>query len=148
MRIKASNTFLNGRFVSNQMISVENDRITAIGTAKTEDTDILHFAEDSYLIPGMLDLHIHGANGADVMDATPDSLHTISTTLAAEGVTGFLATTMTESAAKIAAALRNIKQYVHSEPTTGARILGIHLEGPFLSQKYMGAQCEIGRAHV
>ena len=99
-----------------------------------------HFPEDHYLIPGLIDMHIHGAAGADVMDATDDALSTLATALLKEGTTAFLATTMTQTHAAIEAALQSVAHF-QKTPHRGAAILGIHLEGPFLSAKRMGAQC-------
>jgi N-acetylglucosamine-6-phosphate deacetylase len=93
-----------------------------------------HFPADYYLIPGLIDLHVHGAAGADVMDATPQALQTISRALAQEGVTGFLATTLTASRANIRAAVANVA--ASDDPA----ILGVHLEGPFLAAEKAGAQ--------
>jgi len=87
---------------------------------------------------GFIDLHIHGSGGADVMDATPESLDVISSILPSTGTTSFLATTMTMSPNAIDNALQNIQQY--SSYVTGANILGVHLEGPFLNTSKHGAQ--------
>ena len=89
------------------------------------------------VLPGFLDPHIHGAGGCDAMDGTKGSLDTIGATLAAEGTTGFLATTMTQSEEAILRALTAVREYRGGE---GARLLGVHLEGPFLSPAYAGAQ--------
>lgn len=100
----------------------------------------LVFPANYHLIPGMIDMHIHGSNGADVMDATPAALDTIRAALLQTGTTGFLATTMTAAVADIEAALKNINDY--QQQTTrmaGAEILGIHLEGPFISPAQAGA---------
>ncbi|MBE3596904.1 MAG: N-acetylglucosamine-6-phosphate deacetylase [Hydrogenibacillus sp.] len=106
-------------------------------------------------VPGMIDMHIHGAAGADVMDATPEALSQIARTLLAEGTTGFLATTISAPKEQLLRALRNIAAYkrmraqksgtsdVESDATLGtpeAEILGIHLEGPYLSPARAGAQ--------
>lgn len=99
-------------------------------------------------IPGLIDLHIHGAAGADVMDATPEALAKIAAALPAEGTTAFLATTITAPKERIEAALANVDQYVRAfeardgadESKGAAEILGVHLEGPFLSRKHAGAQ--------
>lgn len=99
----------------------------------------LNFPANYYLVPGRIDMHIHGASGADVMDATPAALDKIRTALAAEGVTGFLATTITESAANITQALRNIDRYQKNQHSLGAEILGVHLEGPFIATRQRGA---------
>ncbi|MEC1178303.1 N-acetylglucosamine-6-phosphate deacetylase [Metasolibacillus meyeri] len=91
-----------------------------------------------YCLPGFIDMHIHGADGVDTMDATTASLHQFAAALVAEGTTGFLATTMTQSEEAIEAALRNIATF---EPEVGeANLLGVHLEGPFISAHCAGAQ--------
>ena len=83
-------------------------------------------------------MHIHGAGGADAMDATPEALETISSTVLQTGTTSFLATTMTMSTEDIDNALQNIQD--HQENVSGAQILGIHLEGPFINVSKHGAQ--------
>ncbi len=95
-------------------------------------------AKGAYLSAGFIDIHIHGSNGADIMDATYSSLETISNSLIKTGVTSFLATTMTMSKDKIIDALLNIKRYKDS--VSGAKILGVHLEGPFINPSKSGAQ--------
>lgn len=98
-------------------------------------------AQGKYVSPGFLDLHIHGAGGKDTMDGETNALHVISQTIASKGVTGFLATTMTMSREKIQNALEAI-QSAMKEPVTGAKILGAHMEGPFINPKFKGAQNE------
>lgn len=104
---------------------------------RLENTEIIdgrHFN----LIPGFIDGHIHGAVGADVMDATPTALDTIASALPKEGTTSFLATTITQSPENIEKALENIANY---ENKLGqAELLGIHLEGPFIEESKAGAQ--------
>ena len=95
-------------------------------------------AKGAYVSAGFIDLHIHGSGGADVMDATPDALETISSTLLQTGTTSFLATTMTMSNEDIDKALQNIQLY--ADEVTGANVLGIHLEGPFINISKHGAQ--------
>lgn len=100
--------------------------------------DALFDAGENYISPGFIDIHVHGCAGSDTMDATEPALHKISSKLATTGVTAFLATTITEEREKITAALRNISFY--KDKVTGAEILGCHLEGPFLSAQFKGAQ--------
>lgn len=140
MKIKAERVFIEGQFKS-ALVTIEQDRIAAIASAKDSDSYDFKFGAEYCITPGLIDLHIHGAKGADIMDATPEALKTISEALAEEGVTGFLATTMTESQARITAALENVHHFMAQKPAFGAEVLGIHLEGPFLSRDYMGAQC-------
>ena len=90
------------------------------------------------LIPGFIDTHIHGANGADVMDATPEAIETMANYLVSEGTTSFLATTITQSIDNIERALANLGQYNNID--TGAEMIGIHLEGPFVEKSKAGAQ--------
>lgn len=92
------------------------------------------------LIPGFIDGHIHGAAGADVMDATEEALDTMSGVLPEEGTTSFLATTITQSPENIEKALENVANYEGKEGH--AEVLGIHLEGPFIEKSKKGAQPE------
>ncbi|MDY5441127.1 MAG: N-acetylglucosamine-6-phosphate deacetylase [Candidatus Enteromonas sp.] len=92
-----------------------------------------------YVVPGFIDEHIHGAGGCDVMDGEESSLSVIANSLPQEGVTSFLATTMTESIPSIQKALTAVKNHPN---TKGSRILGVHLEGPFISSTFKGAQAE------
>jgi len=89
------------------------------------------------LTPGLVDVHVHGAAGHDTMDATPQALDGMARFYAVHGVTGFLATTMTAGHAGTVRAVENAARY-RSEG--GARLLGVHLEGPYLSPKWPGAQ--------
>lgn len=102
---------------------------------------------DCILLPGFIDVHIHGSGGADVMDATPESLETISNFLVRHGITGFFATTVTASHAETLAAVSNVERFCNEACSdkgvgspVGARVLGVHLEGPYISGKFPGAQ--------
>ncbi len=88
------------------------------------------------IIPGMIDVHIHGGHGVDVMDADPEKLLLLSEKLLGEGVTSFFATTITQNPADIEKALKAVK----TAREQGASIEGVHLEGPFISEKRAGAQ--------
>lgn len=87
--------------------------------------------------PGLVDVHVHGSAGHDTMDATPQALDAMARFYAAHGVTGFLATTMTAGHADTVRAVENVAGYRAGD---GARVLGVHLEGPYLSPKFPGAQ--------
>ena len=97
--------------------------------------------DGEYLIPGFIDIHIHGYGGSDVMDAKGEALETIAQGILENGVTSFLPTTMTMEKRKIEEALDNIS-YMMEKETKGARILGAHMEGPFISKLKKGAQSE------
>ncbi|EPZ7319815.1 N-acetylglucosamine-6-phosphate deacetylase [Vibrio mimicus] len=90
------------------------------------------------LLPGLIDSHVHGSKGCDVMDATHESLNTISHYFASLGVTAFVATTITAPTAKIRAALTQVAKS-KQEGVAGAEILGAYLEGPYFTEKHKGA---------
>lgn len=135
-------TLIEQKWVQDKAIVVEDEKIKAIipvdMIAHHLPAKHHQFSNDHYLIPGLIDLHIHGANGKDVMDATPDALKTISHALAGEGVTGFLATTMLTDNQKIEDVLKLMPTAM--QEVEGAAILGMHLEGPFIAATKMGAQ--------
>ena len=118
-------------------IGIENGRIAYIGNEGNIEPI---FETDGIVVPGFIDEHIHGAGGADAMDGTVDALQTISEFLAREGTTGFLATTMTQSPENITNALKAVKKVREKGEYKGAEVLGVHLEGPFISPKHVGAQ--------
>jgi N-acetylglucosamine-6-phosphate deacetylase len=118
---------------------VFSDGIVQIG-ADVPDAEELALPQDAVVLPGFIDEHIHGAGGADAMDGTEESLSVIARTVAKEGTTRFLATTMTQSKERILQAVSAVKAYRASNRSEGAGILGVHLEGPFISPKHVGAQ--------
>ncbi|MDQ0269050.1 N-acetylglucosamine-6-phosphate deacetylase [Cytobacillus purgationiresistens] len=109
--------------------------LPALDAAKTKVIDL---EPDYFISAGFIDMHIHGAGGADVMDATEEALNTIAQMLPKEGTTSFLATTMTQEHHKIESALINSSAF--NSPPGQAEILGVHLEGPFINQNKAGAQ--------
>jgi N-acetylglucosamine-6-phosphate deacetylase len=95
-------------------------------------------AAGRYLSPGFIDVHIHGCLGNDTMDDNESSLRNISKAIAATGVTAFLPTTMTMDFPMIEKSINRIRRLM--KDVAGASILGCHLEGPFISDEYKGAQ--------
>ena len=96
---------------------------------------------DGYLTPGLINIHIHGFNGRDTMEANYEALNSISESLLTTGVTGFLPTTMSMDITSIQKAINNIRECKNRE-LSGAQILGVHVEGPFISPSFKGAQAE------
>ena len=117
---------------------IENGRIKEIGNR--EIPGLIELKETEIVIPGFIDEHIHGAGGSDAMDATLHDIEVVAGKLAEEGTTAYLATTMTQSEENITKALKCVNEYMNKDPKTGARVLGVHLEGPFISTKFVGAQ--------
>ncbi len=120
-------------------IAIENGKITAIGNG-LDITEELPYKTGEIVLPGFIDQHVHGAGGADGMDCEYSALTTIARSLATEGTTAFLGTTMTQSVENIASALSGINNYISANEKSGARMLGVHLEGPFVCEKFAGAQ--------
>ncbi len=126
-------------------IKIKNGKIIEIGE-NNKLIDVENYVEvplpaNYSVIPGMIDIHIHGADGADTMDGTSMALDTISCALIKEGTTSFLATTMTQELPLIEGAIENVADYITLGPKEGhAEVLGIHLEGPFINKDMAGAQ--------
>lgn len=108
---------------------------------KIDEVQILDLKQNGLVLPGFIDVHIHGADGADAMDGTKEALQKIARKITEEGTTSFLATTLTQSNELIENALKNISRYIKdSNPAGEAEVIGIHLEGPFINAKKSGAQ--------
>ncbi|PSL41634.1 N-acetylglucosamine-6-phosphate deacetylase [Planomicrobium soli] len=121
-------------------IFIENGKIIEVAARIDRNADIhIDAANKNWnALPGFIDVHIHGAAGFDAMDATQEALAGIAAALPKEGTTSFLATTMTQSESAISKALQNASRFAASEGQ--AEMLGVHLEGPFISTKRAGAQ--------
>lgn len=107
--------------------------------ARIDDAPLAAADARRLVLPGFVDLHVHGALGADVMRGG-DAAATIAQAHARCGTTSLLATTMTAHEPQIVRALQDLAPHIARRPDHGARILGVHLEGPFLSPHKLGAQ--------
>lgn len=132
--------YVKNQGIINTNVGFVDGKIAYIGDDKTKITEVLPCDKNSVVLPGFIDEHIHGAAGADAMDGTTDALSKIANAVASEGTTTFLATTMTQSPENILNAMKAVKEYRENAPIDGAEIAGIHLEGPFISDKHIGAQ--------
>jgi N-acetylglucosamine-6-phosphate deacetylase len=103
-----------------------------------EDADEID-CSDKWALPGLIDIHTHGACGVDTMDATIDALNRISTFMAQNGVTSFLPTSMTMDIPSIEKAFSNVRT-AYETRTNGANIVGINMEGPYINPDRAGAQ--------
>jgi N-acetylglucosamine-6-phosphate deacetylase len=132
------------RLVERPAVTVEDGRIASIAsqdsTEMPGETRILNFP-GATLAPAFFDVHFHGAAGHDVMEATPEALGKISGFLASRGTGSFLATTVTAPLDQTLKAVAGLAKLIDQPAVEGrARILGIHLEGPFLSHAKRGVQ--------
>jgi len=136
--LRNAEVLLPGGFRSATDVRIGGASIARIGTGLPAGGAEVFDASGCRIVPGFIDLHIHGAAGGMCEDADPAALERLSTFLARRGVTGFLATLGTLSAPRLRAAVETIAAVAGGEP--GARILGIHLEGPYLNPRRAGAQ--------
>lgn len=127
--------------IENGYLVVEDGKISDIQqgtyTGELEQIDV----KGQNVLPGFIDIHIHGGYGEDAMDASYEGLKHLAEQLLSEGTTTFLATTMTQSDANIEKALKNIVTYqADQQRGEAAEVGGVHLEGPFISEHKVGAQ--------
>ncbi|MDD5597306.1 MAG: N-acetylglucosamine-6-phosphate deacetylase [Victivallaceae bacterium] len=106
--------------------------------APLPEADRVYELAGQITVPGFIDIHCHGRGGADFCDGTPAAFNTIGRGKLAEGVTGFLATTMTVDLERLETTFAAAAEYCRHP--TGAKLLGIHLEGPFINPDCAGAQ--------
>lgn len=142
MIIKNGTIFLEDRILEGGYVQIIDTKIASFGLLEhmPHDEHVID-AAGLTVVPGFIDQHIHGANGADHMDASFEALENIANFLPKEGTTSYLATTMTQSEESVCDALEKIAEYMGSDNKPGqAEILGAHLEGPCISLKHIGAQ--------
>lgn len=136
-KISVDRIFLKGKLKENKTLIIEEGVIKEIISSNSVKGESLYI-DDSIIIPGLIDTHIHGYKGVEVVEATTEDIEKMSLNLLESGVTAFLPTLQTDSEEKIERAILNIVKA--SKKSVGAKILGIFLEGPFLSEKFKGAQ--------
>ena len=129
--------FTGGELVNTEVLVVD-ERIAAIGDSlPREGCEVLNL-EGNILSPGFIDVHTHGGDGVDINAADYQQLAKLSRFFASQGVTGFLASILTDTEEATMRAISAVCEFM-DKPLPGAKCLGIHLEGPFLCQKYKGA---------
>ncbi|MEI5639939.1 MULTISPECIES: N-acetylglucosamine-6-phosphate deacetylase [unclassified Pseudoalteromonas] len=126
--------------LSGHVVAIKNDQFLTI-TPESEVSQPVEAYPELDMWPGLIDLHIHGREGCDVIDATLASIETISRSLLRHGVTGFLATTVTTTWPQTLAAMKVIGE-AHKLTLPGAQVLGAYSEGLFFSEKHKGAHNE------
>lgn len=135
---KNTNIYVAGKGIVKTNLEIKDGKFASFN----ETSDAIELDDKYIVVPGFIDRHIHGANNSDSMYPTLEDIRNISKTVASEGVSTFLPTTMTQTIENISKALENIANYIENENDKGAYVLGVHLEGPFISKKHKGAQVE------
>ena len=138
MIIQSKKVWIADQFIAAQ-IEMDGGKITGIYPYGTKEADVDY--GDKRIVPGFIDVHCHGAFTFDTNDAHKEGLRNWTKNIVSEGVTAFLATTITQSEEVLTDAVANVAK-VMEEGYEGAEILGIHFEGPYLDMKYKGAQPE------
>ncbi|MCQ2794108.1 MAG: N-acetylglucosamine-6-phosphate deacetylase [Bacilli bacterium] len=130
---KNVNVYLNNHKIIKSDLVVNGDKFTSFKAKKG-----ITLPSKYIIVPGFIEEHIHGANGSDSMYPNAKDLHNLAQSITRSGTTSFCPTTMTMSKDAIKKALNNIakKKYEPSE----AKIIGVHLEGPFIAEEFKGAQ--------
>ncbi len=138
MIIQSKQVWVGDQFFPFQL-EIEDGKIVNLYAYDTKGVDKDY--GELRIVPGFIDIHCHGAYTFDTNDANPEGLRNWSKHIVDEGVTAFLATTITQSEEVLTNAVKNVAN-VMEEGYEGAEILGIHFEGPYLDMKYKGAQPE------
>ena len=126
------------KVIDNGYVVIKNGLIEEIKEGKYSGNDIVFDAEGKILMPGFIDVHVHGSCGIDFMDADVQDYRIISESMYEEGVTTFLATTLTSGFESMLKVARTVKEAIKTTPNLG----GIHFEGPYINANHKGAQNE------
>ena len=138
MIIRNGHVFLQETGFTDISVGTEGDRISALGSGNGQELD----ASGKYVLPGFVDIHMHGANNADFCDGTREALSTIGLFEAQQGVTSFLGTCMATYRDVLLKAFTAAGEFIEN-PEPGAAVMrGINMEGPFLSKEKRGAHIE------
>ena len=138
MIIQSKKVWIADQFMPAQ-VEMDGGKIVGIYPYGTKEADVDYGTKR--VLPGFIDVHCHGAYTFDTNDAHEEGLRNWAKGIVAEGVTAFLATTITQSEEVLTKAVANVAK-VMEDGYEGAEILGIHFEGPYLDMKYKGAQPE------
>lgn len=140
MLLRNANAFLSGRFCPGTEVRIHNGCVQEMGHGLVNGLyeDVIDLCGD-YLLPGFVDVHIHAYQGCDTMQGE-QAVRTMSRELFRGGVAAFLPTTMSASMADTRQAVEGIRRVMRHPEGRGARVLGAHMEAPFLSERRAGAQ--------
>lgn len=121
-------------------LELRGDRISQVRAHAPGPEETALDVRDCYVVPGFVDIHIHGAMGADFSDGDPEGLRTMAGFLLSQGVTSFLGTSMALPEARLAEIYRSARPLFGQSVSDGATLWGVNMEGPFFSQEKRGAQ--------
>jgi len=134
--ITPTESFIDG------VVVIRGGLIEAVGRRgeleEPRDATVLD-AGGQYVTPGLVDIHVHGSHGSDVLDATPEALEAMSRFFVTRGVTSFVATMITAPTDHLLSGLENARAVMKGRGLSGAEMLGVHQEGPFLNVAEKGA---------
>src|SRR5205823_5333932 len=133
---------LPDRLLERAAVTVRGERIAAVGASDAASSDAEDLGGD-YLVPGFIDLHVHGGDGADFMDGTPDAFRAVARAHARHGTTSLLATT-TVARHEQHLAFLEVCRRLKRDGTGGARILGAHFYGPYFAPEARGCHPAAG----
>lgn len=152
MIIKNVKIFGEDKCFTDGAIEIQNGKFVAVGENVSRDGEEMIDGEGCFAIPGLIDIHFHGCVGDDFCDATPEAIAHIAEHEAAIGVTSICPATMTLGEEELHRIMKNGGQY---KSESGAKLVGINMEGPFISAKKKGAQasthirpCDVELFHV
>ena len=134
---KNFNIIKSGQILKNASLLVEGDKIKHIGYNIPDSESVINGNGESYLSAGFIDIHVHGGGGYDYMDADADEYAAIAKHHAKHGTTALYPTTIAASREELIASLAAFDK--SKSVTGGAKMLGIHLEGPYLAMSQKGA---------
>lgn len=144
MKSIAGNILTPTGFVSGVIELGDDGRISAIHGEPLDEAQARN-SQQALLLPGFIDLHVHGGGGRDIMEGG-DALTRVAQLHARHGTTALLATTMTAPSADLEQAFCAMREQALRRHRAAAKVLGVHLEGPYINSARLGAQPDFARA--
>jgi len=140
MVIKNGNVLMDDWKISRQDIYLQDEIIAGFSHPAMSGGEEVFDASGLYVLPGLVDIHIHGCMGVDFCDAEENAIEKMAEYLLSRGVTSFLGTSMSYDFLKLQSVFETAKLFMEKKEAGGARLCGIHMEGPFFSAAKKGAQ--------
>jgi N-acetylglucosamine-6-phosphate deacetylase len=130
--------FVNGAVRDGMSVVMQDEQIVAVSDRLLQAGNVIEV--QGVVVPGFIDMHVHGGDGADFMDATDEAVARVASFHAQHGTTAMAATTLSGSREATRDAVAAIARVAHLRPNSGAEMCGIHLEGPYINIHRAGAQ--------